>query len=423
MRWPFIAAIVLGVGACTPASLEVLEPAPLADGGRQTDATIEGGKDGGPPSDASSPDAPVDAVGDAVLPGNEGGPCSGLEQDAACSASAQCCSGWCAASGASKACEPTVGCLGEPTTCTFAGQCCSLACVPGSGDTKARQCGDGPPCSIAGSPCTAAADCCSAVCMAGHCGMSPPRCRPAGETCMGNGDCCSTLCSAGRCALLSGCRVQGEVCGSSSDCCSGACLLGPDSIGHCAALAMCTENDRQMCTRQVGEILRRQQRLLLASVHAGRRRRQALRAAERLPRRVRAVPREHGVLLGRVQRAGHGAGHLPAHVRHVRERRRDVRRQPRLLCGFDVRAPGRPVGCPPVRGTRRRWRVSIGWTVLRHARGVLRRSLRPVDGGGAGVQLGVLPRQPGLHVRRRLLRERLHVPVDRGILACARSVP
>ena len=209
------AAAALVLTACAPATLDVLDPAP--------------GKD----SDAGVPDATVDGAQDSGA--GDVSPSGDVSTE-----------------------EPAeaIGCLGDLSPCTFAGQCCSLACVPSTGDdTQRRQCSDTPTCAVAGAACTVGADCCEDVCMAVHCGsMPPPMCKPAGEACAGNPECCGQVCSGGHCALLEGCRVQGEICGSSTDCCTAVCQIDAQSVGHCTPLPMCNENDHKGCTQQVGDI-------------------------------------------------------------------------------------------------------------------------------------------------------------------------
>jgi hypothetical protein len=238
-RLPILAAAALSLGACAPATLDVLEP---GDSG-PTDATVDGPRDGAP-----STDSPEDQIASP-----DGASCRGLAVGATCAASADCCSGWCAESiPGVKVCAPTVGCLGVGSACSLAGECCSLACVPGD-DGNQRTCGDLPTCSVAGGSCASGADCCSGVCMGGQC-PPPPGCRPAGEACGGNGDCCGQLCTDGRCALLSGCRVKGDLCGASFDCCSSTCVLDMQGVGRCAPPPPCMTNDRMPCNAQVGDV-------------------------------------------------------------------------------------------------------------------------------------------------------------------------
>ncbi len=227
------AVATLMLAGCAPETLGVLDPGPARDSGSSSsDATIDAAKDSGAD----------------VVPSGDGNPVSDATEDSPPQPDASSCT----RVGADAACLPPVGCLGEPGPCTFAGQCCSLACLASGGPMGS--CGEGPACASAGAPCPTAAACCSNVCTGGQCGMSSAMCKPAGEACGGNPECCGQVCSGGHCALLEGCRVQGEVCGSSSDCCSSVCNLDPQSVGHCAALPMCMGNDKAGCSKQVGEI-------------------------------------------------------------------------------------------------------------------------------------------------------------------------
>lgn len=149
-------------------------------------------------------------------------------------------------------CGPANDCQPVGAACSFAGQCCTLACVAGV-DGGAPRCAAGPACAVAGARCTQSIDCCSNDCTAGSCVMAaavaqpagppppPPgsMCRPAGEACMHNPDCCGTECVGMRCELLDGCRVAGEICNADMDCCAGLCANNADGVGRCRPAGTC----------------------------------------------------------------------------------------------------------------------------------------------------------------------------------------
>ena len=244
-------AVLAAGSACAPSSLDVLDP---------TSTSLDAGAasvDGTSPYDATSEDGFADAPPPDAPAGDEGA-CSRGANGAPCTRSSQCCSGWCPLPGPpAPVCAAAVGCLAFGASCTFAGECCSLSCV--ARPDGVGTCADTPPCASAGATCSAGVDCCSGACAATKCAASSAPCKPAGEACGGPAECCGELCGpAGpgmmkRCGLLEGCRVEGEVCARSADCCTGLCVLDATSVGHCAALPACTENDHKTCTRQVGE--------------------------------------------------------------------------------------------------------------------------------------------------------------------------
>lgn len=159
-----------------------------------------------------------------------------------------------------------------------------------------------------------------------------------------------------------------------------------------------------------GRDLREQQRLLLAQLRDGRRGRQAMRGARRMQRRVRAVLRGRGLLLGGVRRTGHGPRRLPAGgLARMRGRRRDMRWRPRLLLRFDVRGRATSVGSPPVPGDRRR-RMPFGRNALRDGERVLRRILPAGSLGGALLCIELRRGRKCVQFRRRLLRGGVGLP-------------
>jgi hypothetical protein len=148
--------------------------------------------------------------------------------------------------------NPT-GCFAVGGSCSFAAQCCTLACPDG----MPRVCGSGPTCAPAGQDCVSNADCCGNRCVSAKCeGIPVGACRPAGELCSAAGDCCGGVCApsggASRCALLDACRVVGEVCVTNADCCSQVCGANSQGLSVCVAAPAC-DAPGNSCSRQGGD--------------------------------------------------------------------------------------------------------------------------------------------------------------------------
>ncbi len=198
-----------------------------------------------PVLDAATPDA----IGDATPPPEAGlpdaGPCRGAAEG--CLDNTDCCSGICREDPSQPArCADPSGCLPEGSACTFAMQCCAMACVEGL-------CAAAPLCLTNGDACTANAQCCSHRCDVDRC-KHLADCRTAGDDCANDGECCSGSCvdlggPKKQCELLPLCRVLGELCVDHLDCCSGHCILSPQGVPRCAAApsapgACMSANDR-----------------------------------------------------------------------------------------------------------------------------------------------------------------------------------
>jgi hypothetical protein len=129
---------------------------------------------------------------------------------------------------ASEHCGPPGGrCLDDGAACSAQASCCSGVC-------DGQACGRSD-CIAAGGGCTTSADCCGgATCMLGACfGFGGEGCAPAGELCVLDSDCCGQLCDSGHCALLDGCTVSGELCDDGEDCCSGDCSDTCEPVSEC----------------------------------------------------------------------------------------------------------------------------------------------------------------------------------------------
>ena len=149
------------------------------------------------------------------------------------------------------------GCRVQGAGCTFASECCLLACLTPDGGN--RVCVDGPQCAGATKACTNSAECCADSCVSGQCrgvSVGAGACLPAGEPCTPTDKCCGGLCEiiGGelRCALLSDCHVVGEICRTDRDCCSGACRGDDRRVPVCVAAPTCTLGNK-MCWGQAGD--------------------------------------------------------------------------------------------------------------------------------------------------------------------------
>ena len=209
-RLAALACLGASLAACSPATLEVLDPSP--------DASVSG-------ADASKqPTSGCLAIGQS------------------CAFAGGCCSLACVATGADRSprCAAGPACAVEGAACGTSTDCCSNLCSDG----RCATAGPPPPPGAMGAPMRPP-------------GPPGPPCMPAGESCGTGPDCCGGACTAKHCGLLAACRVGGEVCVFGSDCCSALCKLDgqPDAgkVGHCAELASCKTNDGMPCIRQIDE--------------------------------------------------------------------------------------------------------------------------------------------------------------------------
>jgi hypothetical protein len=218
-------ALALSLVACGEQSINVLAP---RDGGADAGPGDDVGPDMGPSDDISVDGGPTEDTRDTSmdLPGAVDG--------------------------------PTTGCLGFGLPCSYAGACCSLACLPGPPGMPST-CGSNPICAVAGQSCGNNADCCSDLCVSAICiGVTSGKCLPAGESCSGDSDCCGSKCGSvdggatTRCAPLGTCKVLGEICRTQLDCCSGAWALDDRNVQVCVAAPPCGLGGNT-CRGQMGD--------------------------------------------------------------------------------------------------------------------------------------------------------------------------
>jgi hypothetical protein len=254
----FFALFMLAQAACGEQSVSVLTPRDPRDGSADSapDASVDAIEEGGtePPEASSDNAAPADTSPDgvpdvridvAIDSSGDGAPDSSIDRSDVASDGAS--------DGAGEGGGPTVGCLPLGMSCSFAGECCSLACP----SIAPRVCASGPICTLSGVQCDNNADCCTNKCIGGNCEAVPAGvCRPAGELCSVAGDCCGGKCAAtgggSRCALLNECRVLSEVCAKNDDCCSRVCGSGPQGPSVCIVAPAC-DAPGNACRAQPGD--------------------------------------------------------------------------------------------------------------------------------------------------------------------------